>query len=81
MHGAALNVDLETQWFKKIVPCGDPDTKVTTMSNVLQRQVDVSLVQQQLAQQFVLHHGVSHFEYISPEEIFKECEESVTSCK
>jgi lipoate-protein ligase B len=72
-HGAALNVSVDTGWFQRIVPCGDPETIVTTMSEVLHRPLEVSSVQHQLAQQFMREHGCEQWESISPDELLEEC--------
>jgi lipoyl(octanoyl) transferase len=75
-HGAALNVCLDTAWFRRIVPCGDPETQVTTMSEILRRPIEVSSVQYQLAWQFMREHGCDQWESISPDDLLKECERS-----
>lgn len=72
-HGAALNVSVDPRWFNRIVPCGDPETTVTTMSEVLQRPVDVATVQHQLSTQFMHEHGCAHWELVSPDELLEEC--------
>lgn len=33
-HGIALNINTDTWWFDKIIACGLPDKKTTTMSNL-----------------------------------------------
>lgn len=70
---------MDTGWFKRIVPCGDPDTAVTTMSEMLQRPVDVAAVQYQLSQHFMREHGCDTWELISPDELLKECKSPPTS--
>jgi lipoyl(octanoyl) transferase len=50
MHGLALNVNADLNYFKNIVPCGIDDKAVTTMQNELGRIVDVDEVQNKLQQ-------------------------------
>jgi len=44
MHGFAINCDCDLKWFDEIVPCGIEDKKVTSLSEVLGRQVTVGEV-------------------------------------
>ncbi len=50
MHGFALNVNTELQYFDQIIPCGiqDGDKEVTSMSRELGLEVDQSQVQERL---------------------------------
>lgn len=41
LHGFALNCDPDLSWFDRIVPCGLPDAKATSLSAELGRRVDV----------------------------------------
>ena len=41
MHGFALNCDCDLTWFDRIVPCGLPDAKVTSLSAETGRTVTV----------------------------------------
>ncbi len=50
MHGLALNVNADLNYFKNIVPCGIDDKAVTTMQNELGKVVDVDEVQTKLQQ-------------------------------
>ncbi|MFD0750500.1 lipoyl(octanoyl) transferase LipB [Mucilaginibacter calamicampi] len=50
MHGLALNVNSQLDYFKNIVPCGIDDKAVTSMQQELGRQVDLKEVQQVLQQ-------------------------------
>lgn len=50
MHGLALNVNADLNYFKNIVPCGIDDKAVTTMQNELGKVVDVDEVQAKLQQ-------------------------------
>ncbi len=50
MHGLALNVNADLNYFKNIVPCGIDDKAVTTMQNELGQVIDVDEVQVKLQQ-------------------------------
>lgn len=52
MHGCALNVTVELEPFTKIIPCGIVGCEVTSMAQVLGREVDISIVRKQMAKQF-----------------------------
>ena len=43
-HGFALNVATDLSWFQNIVPCGIPDTDVTSMERLLGRSVSLEEV-------------------------------------
>lgn len=49
MHGLALNVNTALQYFNYINPCGFTDKAVTSLSNELQRPVDITEVKNILA--------------------------------
>lgn len=57
MHGLALNVNADLNYFKNIIPCGIDDKAVTTMQNELGKVVDVDEVQAKLQ-----HHIATLFE-------------------
>jgi len=44
MHGFAINVDPEMEYFANIVPCGIPDRPVTSLSDLLNRRVSIEEV-------------------------------------
>ena len=50
MHGLALNVNTDLNYFNNIVPCGIDDKAVTTLEKELGRPVDVHEVQLKLQQ-------------------------------
>jgi len=50
MHGIALNVNSNLDYFNYIVPCGIDDKAVTSMQKELNKTVDFILVQQRLKQ-------------------------------
>ncbi len=50
MHGLALNVNTDLNYFNNIVPCGIDDKAVTTLQKELGVPVDIYAVQQKLQQ-------------------------------
>ncbi|HEY0244991.1 MAG TPA: lipoyl(octanoyl) transferase LipB [Mucilaginibacter sp.] len=51
MHGLALNVNTNMDYFKNVIPCGIEDKAVTSMQKELGREIDLNEVQKNL-----LHH-------------------------
>jgi len=52
MHGFALNVNTDLDYFNFIIPCGIQNKQVTSLQKELGRQVDMDAVKQQLRQHF-----------------------------
>jgi lipoyl(octanoyl) transferase len=50
MHGLALNVNPDLDYFKNIIPCGIDDKAVTSMQQELGRKIDINEVQKILQQ-------------------------------
>ncbi len=48
MHGFAINVDPQMEYFSNIIPCGIPDRSVTSLTEVLGRPVSVEEVVEEL---------------------------------
>jgi lipoyl(octanoyl) transferase len=48
MHGIALNVNTNLNYFNHIVPCGIVNKSVTSMQKELGTEVDIEAVQQSL---------------------------------
>jgi lipoyl(octanoyl) transferase len=52
MHGFALNVNTNLQYFKNIVPCGIEDKAVTSLQQLLGKEIDLTEVKQRIAKHF-----------------------------
>jgi lipoyl(octanoyl) transferase len=52
MHGLALNVNTELDFFRHIVPCGIPDKQVTSLQQELGTQVPMEEVKQRMQEAF-----------------------------
>ncbi len=57
MHGFALNVSTDLNWFSHIVPCGISDGNVTSLGNETGRPVDPQDVKEK-----IVHHFANLFE-------------------
>jgi lipoyl(octanoyl) transferase len=52
MHGFALNVNTDLNYFSSIVPCGIPDKQVTSLQKELGREVDMIEVKELIMKNF-----------------------------
>jgi lipoyl(octanoyl) transferase len=59
MHGFALNVNTDLNYFNHIIPCGIPDKKVTSIKAELGRDVDIEEVKEKLKRNFAAVFNVS----------------------
>jgi len=58
MHGLAMNVNTNLDYFKNIVPCGIDDKAVTSMQQELGREVDLNAVQKILTRHISVLFGM-----------------------
>ena len=66
MHGFALNVNTDLQYFNNIVPCGIVNKQVTSIEKELGKKVPYELVKEKIKNNFA---KVFEVEYILPEAI------------
>lgn len=59
MHGFALNVNTDLNYFNHIIPCGIPNKKVTSIKEELGREVDMEEVKEKLKNNFSKVFNVS----------------------
>ena len=58
MHGFALNVNTELDYFNYIIPCGIQNKKVTSIKNELGKQLSMSEVKEKVKKNFAQVFGV-----------------------
>lgn len=58
LHGFALNVNTDLNYFGHIVPCGITDKEVTSLQRLLGREVDPSEVKEHIRKHFARVFGV-----------------------
>jgi len=52
MHGFALNINTNMEYFNGIIPCGIKNKGVTSLKNELNKQIEIELVKKSLLQKF-----------------------------
>jgi lipoyl(octanoyl) transferase len=52
MHGLALNVNVDLNYFSHIVPCGISDKMVTSMDKELEKTIDIEVVKSKIKKYF-----------------------------
>ena len=53
MHGFALNVNTDLSYFEGIIPCGIDNCKVTSMEQLLSKNIELKLVKEIIIKEFV----------------------------
>ena len=53
MHGFALNVNTDLSYFDGIIPCGIDNCKVTSMEKILNKKIELNLVQDTIIKELV----------------------------
>ncbi len=71
MHGFALNVNTNLDFFKGIIPCGIKDKEVTSLEREVTRELDIKEVKKKVFKYFAKEFGYSRYEKIDAEDIFK----------
>ena len=61
MHGFCLNVDSNLEEFKNIIPCGIKDKGVTSISELLNEEIDIKKLKKCLMKNFAKHFGAKIF--------------------
>lgn len=69
MHGFALNVNTDLQKFARIIPCGIFHKGVTSMKQVLGREISLEKVERKLTESFASVFGSSAVD-ITPDALF-----------
>ena len=52
MHGFALNVNTDLSYFDGIIPCGIDNCKVTSMKQLLNKNIELKLVKKIIIKEF-----------------------------
>lgn len=63
-HGLALNVNTDLSYYQNIVPCGNPDEKVTSLSNLVVVELSERDIMETIKDQFakLLNRTIEHFD-------------------
>lgn len=69
-HGIALNVNTDLRHYDQIVPCGIENCDITSVSQELQKPVDIDEVARLLVHHFYDSLKYSGMENITPGELF-----------
>jgi lipoyl(octanoyl) transferase len=72
-HGLALNVCPDLSWYNLIVPCGDADARVTSMSLEFDGRVSVGDVEHVLIRHFLRALRRENVETVEAKQLAHEC--------
>ena len=63
-HGLALNVNTDLSYYQNIVPCGNPDERVTSLSNLVVVELSERDIMETIKDQFakLLNRTIEHFD-------------------
>ena len=61
MHGFALNVNTDLNYFKNIIPCGIENKQVTSIEKELGRKIDFEEVKEKIKENFIKVFDVEFF--------------------
>jgi lipoyl(octanoyl) transferase len=70
MHGFALNVNTDLQKFARIIPCGIFHKGVTSMKQILGREIPLEEVERKLTESFTSVFGSNAVD-ITPDALFE----------
>ena len=71
MHGFAFNVNTDLNLFNGIIPCGIRDKSVTSLSNELKGEINISDVKNQLLRNFIEVFDYCEFSVMKIDEIIQ----------
>ena len=60
MHGFSLNINPDLNYYKSIIPCGIFEYGVTSMSKILDKNIDLDLVKSTLKIKFLDQFNINH---------------------
>ena len=52
MHGFSLNVNPDLNYFNNIIPCGIKDKGVTSIKDILNKEVDIEELKEKIIENF-----------------------------
>jgi lipoyl(octanoyl) transferase len=60
MHGLSLNINPDLNYYKSIIPCGIFEYGVTSMSKILDKNIDLELVKSTLKIKFLDQFNINY---------------------